>query len=154
MGEVNRARDTRLIRDVAIKVLPESFPEDHERVTRFEREARLLATFNHPNIASVYGLEEVESRSYLVMELVEGKTLGERLKKGRIQLEEMLEICRQIALQQPGLPLRVRAARGERRKPVHRLCSIPEKSCYSSHARQKSPGQTRVVDMKQLIRRS
>ncbi len=97
MGVVYRARDTRLARDVAIKVLPESFSGDRERVARFEREARLLATLNHPNIASVYGLEEAEGRSHLVLELVEGKTLAERLKKGRIRLDETLEICCQIA---------------------------------------------------------
>ena len=97
MGIVYKAHDTRLNRSVAIKALPDIFAADPERLARFEREAKALASLNHPNIASVYGLEKSDGKSFLVMELVEGKTLADRLKKGRIPLDETLEICRQIA---------------------------------------------------------
>jgi WD40 repeat protein len=97
MGEVYRARDTRLEREVAIKVLPAAFTEDHERLARFEREARLLAQLQHPNIASIYGIEESDDTRALVMELVEGATLAERLESGPLPLEESLSIARQIA---------------------------------------------------------
>jgi serine/threonine-protein kinase len=97
MGEVYRAEDTNLSRQVAIKVLPDEFAHDAERLARFEREAKLLASLNHPNIAAIHGLEEHEGKPFLVLELVEGQTLSERLKKGRIPLDETLDICRQIA---------------------------------------------------------
>ncbi len=97
MGEVYRATDTRLNRDVAIKVLPEALARDPERMARFEREAKVLASLNHPNIASIYGLEESNGSRALVMELVEGPTLAERIKKGRLPLEEALPIAKQIA---------------------------------------------------------
>ncbi len=97
MGVVYRAEDTRLDRHVAIKSLPDIFLADPSRLARFEREAKILAALNHANIASVYGLEESEGKRFLVLELVEGKTLTERLKKGRIPLDETLEICHQIA---------------------------------------------------------
>ena len=97
MGEVYRAEDTVLGRQVAIKVLPDIFAGDPERLARFEREAKLLASLNHPNIAAIHGLEAHEGTRFLVLELVEGQTLSERLKKGRIPLDETLAICRQIA---------------------------------------------------------
>ncbi len=97
MGEVYRARDSRLGRDVAIKALPDAFARDPERLSRFEREARLLATLSHANIAAIYGLEEVEGDRYLVLEYVEGLTLAERLQKGPMALDEAIDICRQIA---------------------------------------------------------
>jgi eukaryotic-like serine/threonine-protein kinase len=97
MGQVYRALDARLRRDVAIKVLPDEFAQDAERVARFEREAMLLASLNHPNIAAIHGLEEHQGERFLVLELVEGRTLAERLRKGRIPLDETLDICRQIA---------------------------------------------------------
>jgi len=97
MGEVYRARDTRLKRDVAIKVLPEQFARDPDRLTRFEREAELLATLNHPNIASVYGFEEAASASGIVLELVEGPTLADRIAQGAVPVEEALSIARQVA---------------------------------------------------------
>jgi eukaryotic-like serine/threonine-protein kinase len=97
MGEVYRARDTRLKRDVALKVLPDSFWHDRDRLARFEREAELLATLNHPNIAAIYGLEESSSTHALVLELVEGPTLADRLSNGAIPLEEALPLARQIA---------------------------------------------------------
>jgi len=97
MGEVYRAHDTRLGRDVAIKALPESFARDPERLARFEREARLLASLNHPNIAAIYGLEEVAGQRYLVLEYVEGATLASRLAKGALALDETLHVCQAIA---------------------------------------------------------
>ena len=97
MGEVYRAEDTVLGRQVAIKVLPDTFAGDPERLARFEREAKLLASLNHPNIASIYGLEEHEGKRFLVLELVEGQTLAERLHKGPLPVEEALEVWRQIA---------------------------------------------------------
>ena len=97
MGEVYRAEDTTLKREVAIKVLPERFTKDTERLARFQREAQLLASLNHPNIAAIYGLERADGVRFLVLELVEGETLAERLSKGPLPVEEALEICRQIA---------------------------------------------------------
>jgi Tol biopolymer transport system component len=97
MGEVYRARDTRLQRDVALKVLPEIFAADASRMARFEREARLLASLNHPHIAAVYGVEESDSCRALVMELVEGPTLAGRIAAGPIPLEEALPIAKQVA---------------------------------------------------------
>jgi len=97
MGEVYRATDTKLKRDVAIKVLPAEFTEDRERLARFEREAQLLAQLHHPNIASIFGLEEGDGTRALVMELVEGPTLAERLESGALPLKESLLLARQIA---------------------------------------------------------
>src|SRR3970040_2424684 len=97
MGEVYRATDTKLDRQVAIKVLPAAFTEDKERLARFEREAQLLAQLHHPNIASIFGLEEGDSTRALVLELVEGPTLAERLKSGPLPLEESLTLASQIA---------------------------------------------------------
>ena len=97
MGEVYRAHDGKLGRDVAIKVLPEAVGADPERLARFEREARVLAALDHPNIASIYGLEEAEGRQLLVMQLAEGETLAQRLERGRIPVEEALPIAQQIA---------------------------------------------------------
>ena len=97
MGEVYRARDTKLGREVALKVLPEVFARDAERLGRFRREALLLASLNHPNIAAIYGLEESEGVCYLVLELVPGKTLAERVDAGPLDVREALRICGQIA---------------------------------------------------------
>src|SRR5438876_7404249 len=97
MGEVYRARDTKLNRDVAIKILPEAFAQDSDRLARFKREAQVLASLNHPNIASIYGLEESNGFMALAMELVEGPTLADRLVSGPIPIDETLTIARQIA---------------------------------------------------------
>ena len=97
MGEVYRARDSKLGRDVAIKILPPHFTADPERRARFAREARTLATLNHPHIGAIYGLEEVDGVSALVLELVEGQTLADRLERGPLPLAEALAIARQIA---------------------------------------------------------
>jgi eukaryotic-like serine/threonine-protein kinase len=97
MGEVYRATDTNLRRDVAIKVLPNAFAQDHDRLARFEREARTLASLNHPHIAQIYGLEKSDGVSALVMELVDGEDLSERIARGAIPLEDALPIARQIA---------------------------------------------------------
>ncbi len=97
MGEVYRAKDQKLGRDVAIKVLPEEFAKDADRVARFQREAKLLASLNHPNIAAIHGLEESAETQFLVMELIEGDTLAERIKRGPIPVEEALKLALQIA---------------------------------------------------------
>ena len=97
MGEVYRARDTKLDRDVALKVLPQAFTDDPDRLARFEREAKVLASLNHPNIGHIYGLEEAEGQKALVLELVEGPTLAERIKQGPIPVDEALPIATQIA---------------------------------------------------------
>jgi len=97
MGEVWRARDTRLGRDVALKVLPDAFARDADRLARFDREARLLASLNHPNIASIYGLEQSDGAQVLVLELVEGETLADRLVRGAIPVEEAVKLALQIA---------------------------------------------------------
>ena len=97
MGEVYRARDTRLDRDVALKVLPEAFTSDPDRLARFEREAKVLASLNHPNIGHIYGLEEAEGTKALVLELVEGPTLADRIAEGPIPVDEALPIAKQIA---------------------------------------------------------
>src|ERR1700694_267734 len=97
MGEVYRARDSKLNREVALKVLPEGFANDADRMARFSREAQVLAALNHPSIGAIYGLEESEGVRALVMELVEGTTLADRTKQGPIPLEEALGIARQIA---------------------------------------------------------
>ena len=97
MGEVYRAKDFKLGRDVAIKVLPDEFARDADRVARFQREAKLLASLNHPNIAAIYGLEESGGTNFLVLELVEGETLADHLKRGPIPPEESLKLALQIA---------------------------------------------------------
>ena len=97
MGEVYRARDGKLGRDVAIKILPEEFSQDQERLARFEREARILAQLDHANIATLHGLEEHEGRQFLVMQLVEGETLAERIARGPIPVDEAIPLFVQIA---------------------------------------------------------
>src|SRR6201987_4362446 len=98
MGEVYQGHDTKLGRDVAIKVLPEAFAHDPERLSRFQREAKMLAALNHPNIATIHGLEQSNGTSYLVMELVPGETLAARIKReGAFPIEEALKIGIQIA---------------------------------------------------------
>ena len=97
MGEVYSARDTKLQRDVALKVLQSSLAKDEQYMARFEREARVLASLNHPNIAAIYGLEESGDVRALVMELVEGETLADRIRRGPIPLTEALELARQMA---------------------------------------------------------
>jgi serine/threonine protein kinase len=97
MGEVYEARDSKLGRNVAIKVLPEAFADDHDRLSRFQREARMLAALNHPNIATIYGFEQSDGVHYLVMELIPGHTLAERITLGPFAIEEALKIGGQIA---------------------------------------------------------
>src|SRR3954470_12245194 len=95
MGEVYRARDGRLHRDVALKVLPDRFALDPDRMARFSREAQVLASLNHAHIAAIYGIEEEQGRSALVLELIDGETLAERIAKGPIAVEEALKIALQ-----------------------------------------------------------
>ena len=97
MGEVYQARDTKLNRDVALKVLPDDFAADPERLARFQREAQVLASLNHPNIAAIYGLEDSGETHALVLELVPGPTLQDRISQGAIPLDEALPIAKQIA---------------------------------------------------------
>ena len=97
MGEVYRAHDSKLERDVAIKILPSHFTADSERRARFAREARLLATLNHPHIGAIYGLEEIDGVPALILELVEGITLADRLARGPLPIVEALAIARQLA---------------------------------------------------------
>ena len=97
MGDVYQAPDLKLGRSVAIKLLPEAFSHDNERVARFAREARVLASLNHSNIAAIHGLEESGGRKFLVMELVEGETLAERIKRGPIPVDESLQSALQSA---------------------------------------------------------
>ena len=96
MGEVYRARDTKLKRDVAVKILPDEFSRDADRVSRFQREAEVLASLNHPNIAGIYDVEEASGLRYLVLELVEGETLADRIARGPIPVEEAMRIALQI----------------------------------------------------------
>jgi serine/threonine protein kinase/Tol biopolymer transport system component len=97
MGEVYRAKDTKLGRDVALKILPASFTNDPERVARFRREAQVLASLNHPHIAQIHGLDEVDGTQFLVLELVDGESLDKRIARGRIPVDEALGIAKQIA---------------------------------------------------------
>ena len=96
MGEVYRARDTKLKRDVAIKILPHEFSRDADRVSRFQREAEVLASLSQPNIAGIHSLEEANGTRFLVLELVEGETLADRIKRGPIPVREALEIAATI----------------------------------------------------------
>ena len=97
MGEVYRARDTKLGRDVAIKILPPHFTNHPDRLARFEREARVLASLNHPHIGAIYGLEDADGVRALVLELIDGETLADRIARGPIPLNDTLSIARQIA---------------------------------------------------------
>jgi serine/threonine-protein kinase len=97
MGEVYRARDTQLLRDVALKLLPDMFAADPERLARFQREALALASLNHPNIAQIHGLETAGASRCIVMELVDGETLQDRLQRGPIPIDEALAIATQVA---------------------------------------------------------
>ena len=110
MGEVYRAKDLKLGRDVAIKVLPPHFAQNAERLSRLKREAKLLALLNHPNIAAIYGLEESAGIHYLVLELVEGETLAERIAASHVPVEDALKLAEQIAEA-------LEAAHQERRHP-------------------------------------
>jgi serine/threonine protein kinase len=97
MGEVYRARDTKLGREVAIKILPAAFASDMKRVARFKREAQVLASLNHPHIAQIYGLEEIDGVQFFVMELVDGETLDKRIAHGPLEVDEALAIAKEIA---------------------------------------------------------
>src|SRR5215813_4822872 len=96
MGEVYRGRDTKLKRDVAIKILPDEFSRDPARVSRFQREAEVLASLNHPNIAAIYDLDEASGSRFLVLELVEGETLADRIRRGPVPIDESLNVAKHI----------------------------------------------------------
>src|SRR5205823_15016962 len=97
MGEVYRARDTKLNRDVAIKVLPEPFASAPERLARFQREAQGLVSLSHPNIGAIHGIHETRGTRFLVLELVEGETVASRLKRGPVPVDDALELLKQVA---------------------------------------------------------
>src|SRR6266849_172032 len=97
MGEVYRARDTKLGRDVALKILPDTFTNDPERLARFRREAQVLAALNHPHIAAIYGLDEANGQQFLVLELVDGESLDRRIARGPISIDDAHSIAKQIA---------------------------------------------------------
>jgi len=97
MGQVYRATDTQLGRDVALKILPDAFAADSDRLARFQREAQVLASLNHPGIAQIYGIEKSDDTQALVLELVEGPTLADRIAQGAIRIEDALPIAKQIA---------------------------------------------------------
>src|SRR5262245_58003061 len=97
MGEVYRAHDTKLGRDVALKILPDTFTHDPDRLARFRREAQVLAALNHPHIAQIHGLDEANNQQFLVLELVDGESLDKRIARGPIPVDEALGIARQIA---------------------------------------------------------
>src|SRR5215472_11158713 len=97
MGEVYRAKDTKLGREVALKVLPATFTNDPDRVARFRREAQVLASLNHPHIGAIYGLDEANGTQFLVLELVDGESLDKRIARGPIPVDDALGIARQIA---------------------------------------------------------
>ena len=124
MGEVYRAHDTKLGRDVAIKILPSHFTSDPGRLARFEREARVLASLNHPHIGAIYGLEDADGVRALVLELVEGDTLAERIARGPLALSDALTIARQIAdaLDAVGYPPCSPARRRPPRRHDRRRC--------------------------------
>src|SRR5713226_6360749 len=97
MGEVYRAKDTRLNRDVALKILPDTFTHDPERLARFRREAQVLTPLNHPHIGAIYGLDEANGQQFLVLELVDGDSLDRRIARAPIPVDEALDIAKQIA---------------------------------------------------------
>jgi serine/threonine protein kinase len=97
MGEVYRANDTKLGRDVALKILPATFTTDPDRLARFRREAQVLASLNHPHIGAIYGLEEANGQQFLVLELIDGESLDKRIARGPIPVEDALAIATQIA---------------------------------------------------------
>src|SRR5215831_19302646 len=97
MGEVYRARDSKLGREVAVKILPEMFAGDPDRLTRLTREAKALAALNHPHIAALFGMEESDGRHFLIMELVDGETLADRIGRGPMSVDHVLRVARQIA---------------------------------------------------------
>jgi serine/threonine protein kinase len=121
MGEVYRARDTKLHRDVAIKVLPQSFASDPDRLARFQREAETLASLNHPNIAIIHGLEQTGDVHALVMELVLGEDLSQRIARGACRIDEALPIAKQIAEALEDLPLCSKILHAQKkRRPYYR----------------------------------
>src|SRR5438034_1331496 len=97
MGEVYRAKDTKLGRDVALKILPDTFTHDSERLARFRREAQVLASLNHSHIGAIYGLDDANGQQFLVLELVDGESLDRRIARGKIPVDEALAIAKQIA---------------------------------------------------------
>jgi serine/threonine protein kinase len=118
MGEVYRARDTRLGRDVALKIILESFASDRDRIARFEREAKVLASISHPNIAGLYGMEEFDAHQFLVMELVEGETLADRLRRGplagRADAARARAMTAALGIRRSGLGPRCSCSAGDR----------------------------------------
>ena len=141
MGEVWQARDTTLDRDVALKVLPEAFTSDPDRLARFEREAKVLASLNHPNIGSIYGLEKAEGIRALVLELVEGPTLADRIKQGPIHIDEALPIAKQIRRSGwPAAPAGPGSRRGQAGRGGRESPAAPRDPVHSRQRRLGTPG--------------
>ena len=126
MGQVYQATDTQLNRQVALKILPEAFASDPVRLARFQREAQVLASLNHPGIAAIYGLEEADSTRALVLELVEGPTLADRIAQGPIPIDEALPIAKQIA---GALGSRARAGRDPPRSETGQYQTQARRRC-------------------------
>ena len=134
MGEVYRARDHRLGRDVALKVLPAALSHDPDRLARFAREARTLAALSHPNIAVIYDLEDDGKRRALVMELVEGLTLADRVAHGPLPMDDAIHVALQIADRLEAAHERRRAARRHRAAFLPAMSSSPATKCIQSRS--------------------
>ena len=138
MGEVYRANDTKLNRNVALKLLPGTFTSDSERLARFRREAQLLASLNHPHIAAIYGLDEANGTQFLVLELVDSESLEQRIARGRIPIDEALEIAKQIAEARPagrrGQRWCVQSQYGRRVLPHHTPAPAANGNCRTRAA--------------------
>jgi Protein kinase domain len=137
MGEVYRATDRKLKRQVAIKILPSSVAVDADRLARFQREAEVLASLNHPHIAGIYGLEDSDGTKALVMELVEGSTLAERLALGPIPVDEALKIARQITMPSR-LPMRKASCIVTSNHPTSRSGPTARSRCWISASPRRS----------------
>jgi serine/threonine protein kinase len=144
MGEVYRATDTKLKRDVALKVLPAALASDPDRLARFQREAELLATLNHPNIAAIYGLEDAAGSSALVLELVEGETLAERIARSPLPQDDAVSVARQIvdaleAAHEKGVIHRDLKPTSKSRQRAKSRCSTSAwRRCSSTKSRRRS----------------
>ena len=148
MGQVYQATDTTLNRQVALKILPEAFAEDPDRLVRFQREAQVLASLNHPNIAAIHGIEESGDTRALVLELVEGPTLADRIAQGPIPVDEALPIAKQIAealeAAEPEVRWRASGCHCPRGIPCHRDRGRPATDLLPGAVQDRANGCSRV----------